>query len=1021
MSLQFISKYYSEVDKRIKYGGTHKESSIKTVFQNLLNEYAQTQNLLLIPELDYRTAKGKTVYPDGTLKDALRLDWGYWESKDTDSDLETEIEKKFKQGYPNSNILFEDSQTAILYQKGDIIGRCDMRNPKELNLLLTRFVTYTRSEVRDFRDAIEKFKEDLPQVLDTLRQMIEQQVKENKNFVAVRESFLELCKNVINENVELADVNEMLIQHILTEEIFTTVFDDPQFHQENNISKELQKLERTFFTGKTKHDTLDTIKIYYQMIKARAGEIANHTEKQKFLKVVYENFYKGYNPKAADRLGIIYTPDEIVRFMIESTDYLLHKHFGKLLASKNVEILDPATGTGTFICDIIDHLPENSLKYKYQNEIHCNEVAILPYYIANLNIEATFKQKMGFYGEFKNICFVDTLDNVGFEFKGKQKTMFSLSSENSLRINAQNKRKISVIIGNPPYNANQLNENENNKNREYPIIDRRIKDTYIKHSTAQKTKVYDMYARFLRWASDRIDKNGIIAFVSNNSFIDSRTYDGFRKCIAEEFNDIYMIDLKGNARTAGERRRAEGGNVFTDEIRVGIAIYFIIKKENKQGFQVHYNAINDYAKAHEKKAYLAEHKISELSFETLQPDKNNNWINLADTDFDELLPLVSKHVKSGKNKEAVFKLFSLGVVTARDEWVYDETHDGLANKIQFLIEIYNSDRKKLKGKTREEVSDLVDYTIKWTRAVKNDLVNDKKYAFDEQFIIDAIYRPFVKRKLYFKKELTEMQYQLNCMFPNNCIIAVNQSRAKAFNVLASKYLPDYHFNGDSNCISYYYYDKDGNRNDNITDWGLKQFQEHYKNKKITKEDIFHYTYGVLHNPEYRKKYEINLKREFPRIPFYEDFKQWRDWGKDLIELHINFETAKPFNLKRIENKEQPKQRQGKSPSNQLPESKQAKHTLKPRLKADRENGTIEIDEQTSLSGVPKEAWEYKLGNRSALEWVLEQYKEYKPSDPTIAEKFNTYRFADYKEKVIDLLNRVCTVSIKTMEIINHMV
>src|SRR4030042_5934650 len=455
MSLQIISKYYSEVDKLIKYGGSHKESSIKTVFRNLLNEYAQTQNLILIPELDYYTAKGKTVYPDGTLKDTVRLDWGYWESKDTDCDLETEIEKKFKQGYPSSNILFEDSQTAILYQNGVEIERCNIHDPEALHRVISRFINFTRAEVRDFRDAIEKFKADLPQVLDTLRDMIGQQTKENKSFVIARDAFLELCNPVINENVTLADVNEMLIQHILTEEIFTTVFDDPQFHQENNISKELGKLEHTFFTGKTKHDTLDSIKIYYQMIKARAGEIANHTEKQKFLKVVYENFYKAYNPLAADRLGIIYTPDEIVRFMIESTDFLLHKHFGKILASKNVEILDPATGTGTFICDIIDHLPENDLKYKYQNEIHCNEIAILPYYIANLNIEATFKQKMGVYEEFKNICFVDTLDNMGFAYEAKDKKgkmLFSLSSENSERVKRQNKKKISVVIGNPPYN-----------------------------------------------------------------------------------------------------------------------------------------------------------------------------------------------------------------------------------------------------------------------------------------------------------------------------------------------------------------------------------------------------------------------------------------------------------------------------------------------------------------------------------------------------------------------------------------
>ena len=244
---------------------------------------------------------------------------------------------------------------------------------------------------------------------------------------------------------------------------------------------------------------------------------------------------------------------------------------------------------------------------------------------------------------------------------------------------------------------------------------------------------------------------------------------------------------------------------------------------------------------------------------------------------------------------------------------------------------------------------------------------------------------------------------------------------KAFAAIASKNILDVQVLPNCQCISLYRFDSDGNPVDNITNWGLKQFQEHYKNKKISKEDIFHYTYGVLHNPEYRKKYEINLKREFPRIPFYENFKQWRDWGKKLMELHISFETAAPFKLKRVENKEQPKQRQGKSPSNQLPESKQAKHTPKPRLKADRENGIIELDEETSLSGIPKEAWEYKLGNRSALEWVLDQYKEYKPSDPTIAEKFNTYRFADYKEKVIDLLKRVCAVSVKTMEIINQMV
>jgi predicted helicase len=297
-------------------------------------KYAQQQNLLLITELDYKTAAGKTVQPDGTLKDALRLDWGYWESKDSDDDLEAEIEKKFRKGYPSSNILFEDGQTAVLYQKAGRMNQCPIHDPERLHILLSQFVNYTRAEVRDFRDAIERFKSDLPQVVDTLRNMIEAQDKDNKAFREAREDFLLICQTVINRDVVLADVNEMLIQHILTEEIFTTVFDDQQFHQENNISKELQKLEKTFFTGKTKRETLESIKSYYLIIKARAAEIANHTEKQKFLKVVYENFYKAYNPKGADRLGIVYTPDENREIMIESTDWLLHEHFGKTLGSK---------------------------------------------------------------------------------------------------------------------------------------------------------------------------------------------------------------------------------------------------------------------------------------------------------------------------------------------------------------------------------------------------------------------------------------------------------------------------------------------------------------------------------------------------------------------------------------------------------------------------------------------------------------------------------------------------------------
>lgn len=449
-----------------------------------------------------------------------------------------------------------------------------MRDGDALDKVISTFINYVRPEVKDFRTAIGAFKQDLPKILDALRDTIERQNESNAAFRECRNNFWEICKKSINPEVTLLDVREMMIQHILTEDIFINIFNESQFHRENNIARELQRVIDTFFTGGTKKNLLGTIERYYGVIRRTAANIYNHHEKQKFLKAVYENFYKAYNPKAADRLGIVYTPNEIVRFMIESVDYLTHKHFGKILADKNVEILDPATGTGTFITELIEYLPKNKLEYKYKNEIHCNELAILPYYIANLNIEFTYKQKMGEYQEFDNICFVDTLEHTSFH--EKQLDMFALSVENTARIKRQNDKTISVIIGNPPYNAKQGNFNENNANRTYTAIDKRIKDTYIRESKAQnRIVVYDMYTRFLRWASDRLGKNGVVSFITNSSFINGRTFDGFRKIVADEFSEIYLIDLGGDVRK-NPKLSGTTHNVFG--IQTGVAICFMVKK-----------------------------------------------------------------------------------------------------------------------------------------------------------------------------------------------------------------------------------------------------------------------------------------------------------------------------------------------------------------------------------------------------------------------------------------------------------
>jgi predicted helicase len=1016
MSLQLINQYYTKREKLIQYGGSKNELSIRDAFKDLLNHYADKKNLMLVPEIAVLGTKGSKVKPDGTLKNALRLDYGYWESKDEKDDIDDEINTKIKKGYPLTNILFEDGSTAVLIQHGDVVERVDMLDRENLDKILNQFISYEHPQVTEFNDALKKFQEDLPDIVDALRDMMLKQAKENKTYVEARDKFLEHCKQDINPDFTSDDVREMMIQHILTEEIFNAVFDETQFHRENNIALELDKVIETFFTGDTRRNTLNSIRHYYNVISNAARNIPDHHEKQKFLKIIYEKFYKTYNPKAADRLGVVYTPNEIVNFMIESTDYLLQKHFGKTLADKNVEILDPATGTGTFICDIIDYIPKQYLTYKYKNEIHANEVAILPYYVANLNIEYTYKQRMGHYEEFPNLCFVDTLDNTGaLKYVGQQHQLFGFSSENTSRIKRQNEKKISVIIGNPPYNAKQENYNYQNSNRAYLSIDKRIKDTYVKQGTAQNQIVlYDMFVRFLRWATDRIENNGIISFVSNNTFIDSKAFDGFRKLIQDEFNEIHIINLKGNARTSGERRRQESGNVFDDQIRVGVAVYFIVKKENNEGFDVYYNEIDDYIKSKEKKEYLVSNRLKTLTFDKIKP-VNNNWINLSDNDFDSLIPLIDKKVKSGASDNAIFKLFSSGVKSQRDEWVYDFNKEDLDKKVKFMISVYQ--------KTLSDKKNPDKMKIKWDADLSNYLRRKIQKKFVKESVINAVYRPFTKMWFYFDKHFNGRTYQWPEIPINEkqLILCVpGLASPKDFHTLTVNTIIDLNsLPAGVQCLPL-------NLNENksnITDWGLEQFTNNYKDKKIKKEDIFHYVYGVLHNPAYRKKYELNLKREFPRIPFYKDFWPWAQWGKKLMNLHINFEEAKPHSLKRIDIKSKEKKEKQKEffPKIKEPEPMFGiKAKIKVKLKADKQNNTIEIDELTTLKEIPKEAWEYKLGNRSAVEWILDQYKEKKPKDKTIAEKFNTYHFADYKEHVIELIKKVTTVSVETMKIIKEM-
>ncbi len=1034
MSIQSINNYYNKISQIKRFGGTRNETSLRRAFANLLEEYCLPKNLQLVDEIHLKHSAKR---PDGTLRTAFQQDWGYWESKDTNDNLNEEIAKKIELGYPTFNIIFENSEQIVLIQKGEEVMRGEMKNPDFLHRVLTTFLAYERPEITDFRLAVEKFKEDIPDIVKALRTMIAEQEK-NPDFRVQREKFWNVCRESISPEISAFDIREMLIQHILTAEIFDTVFGDSHFHRENNIAHELETVINTFFVGSVRRDTLASIDNYYKTIKREAANIESHHEKQKFLKVVYENFYKAYNPKGADKLGVIYTPNAIVKFMVESADFLLEKHFGKTLANKNVQILDPATGTGTFITDIIEYIPEQYLKHKYKNEIHCNELSILPYYIANLNIEYSYQQKMKKYEPFENIVFVDTLENLGFSFEGKQNRFegFGLSAENSERIKRQNDKRISVIIGNPPYNANQQNENDNNKNKIYKEIDERIKNTYIKNSTAQKSKVYDMYARFYRWATDRINGNGIIAFITNRSFIDSRTFDGFRQTVAREFDYIYIVDLHGDIRSNSSQAKANVFNIMT-----GVAIAFFIRKKDAGTKFIKYHSV-DFETAQAKLEFLQTTPLRSLPFENIQADDKNNWINIADTDFEKHILLIDKQnklTKIIKNENVLFFKYSNGINTARDEWTYDFDKKQLKNKIVFFYKEYNTTVKEWKNYVKElnnadisndelmkKAANFVfskDVKIKWSgRLFRDKLLKRRTSKFELKFIDNAHYRPFTKKYLYNGYIPVDIIGQITNFISkeiSNKIITINHSK-KEFNILTTNTLVDLHFNRDSVCIPLYYLDKKGNRLDNLTDWGLQQFRNYYKitandntvetrliasPPEITKTDIFHYIYAVLHNPDYRKKYELNLKRDFPRIPFYNNFWTWSNWGKELMDLHINYETVDNYELG-IRTEE-------------LNEKKES-YIPKTKLKADTEKGEIILDQATTITGIPPVAWDYKFGNRSALHWIIDQYKEKNIQDKTIAEKFNTYRFADYKEQVIELIKKVTTVSVRTMEIVKEM-
>jgi predicted helicase len=539
-----VREYYSALHQFGQLNISH-ETAVRQAFASLLDTCARQFKWKLVQEVRLPAPKNKSVIVDGALLDAFNLRRGYWEAKDSKDDLEKEIKKKLELGYPRNNIIFQSPERAVLYQKGVRQGlNDDITDADNLVALLKEFFKYREPQHEEWETAIAEFSSRIPEIATAVKIIIETERKKNKNFVAAFEGFVALCRQAINPNLSDEAVETMLIQHLLTERIFRKVFNNPEFTRRNIIAAEIEKVIDSLTSKHFNRDAfLQDLDRFYHAIEINAENATDFAEKQTFLNTVYERFFQGFSPKEADTHGIVYTPQPIVNFMVRSVEEILKKEFGKSLGDREVHILDPFVGTGNFIVRIMQEIQKTRLQYKFDNELHCNEVMLLPYYIASMNIEHAYLEATGEYKAFEGICLVDTFELA----EEKQPSLFT--AENTARVERQKKSPIFVVIGNPPYNAWQISENDNNKNRKYPAVDKRVSELYAAGSAATLlSSLNDPYVKAFRWASDRIGEEGIVAFVSNSSFVDQVAFDRMRQRICSEFDEVWLLDLGGNVR-----------------------------------------------------------------------------------------------------------------------------------------------------------------------------------------------------------------------------------------------------------------------------------------------------------------------------------------------------------------------------------------------------------------------------------------------------------------------------------------
>ena len=916
----------------------------------------------------------------------------------------------------------------------------------------------------------EDWANDIAKIANTHITRIKTIVQSDKNTKAKKafEDFADELRDDLNDSIKNEEVIEMLAQHLITKPVFEALFGKYQFTKENLVSQAMDKILEILEEHNIDKEA-DTLEKFYASVKLRAEGIENAQGRQKIILELYDKFFRNAFPKLTERLGIVYTPVEAVDFMIHSVDYLLQKEFKESLGSPNVQILDPFVGTGTFITRLMQSglLTKEELIHKYKSGLHANEIVLLAYYIAAINIESTYHEITGErYSPFTGILLTDT-----FQLFEKDDLISRMLVDNSERRIKQKTSQIKVILGNPPYSAGQKDANDNNQNVKYPILDERIMDTYVQYSkSTNKNSLYDSYIRAIRWASDRIESSGIICFITNAGWIESNSTTGLRKCLEEEFSSIYIYHLRGNGRTSGERCRKEGHPFFAAHGGRGgsltpISINLLVKnKDAKVHGKIYFKDIGDYLSREEKldklKTLVSIANISD--FAEITPDKHHDWIGQRDDSFEKHISLGDKKDKSSVT---IFENYSRGVATSRDTWVYNFSEKQLMKNMKLTLNFYNNEMERYakvcKGKGEDKFPKIEDFVnndstkISWARSTKQQLEKFKPISFDKNKIIPSTYRPFTKQFLYFCKYFNDMQYQLPKIFPTpdseNLMICVSGIGSnKDFSCMITNIIPDLEIVSKSQCFPLYLYEsieeeKGGLFSSNdvgtgrdlslrdkrnqpdphglqkksaITDEGLQHYAAFYNDPSIQKEDLFYYIYGILHSEEYRNKYKDNLSKELPRIPRVKsvsDFWKISEIGRKLAKIHLNYESAELYPVTINGD--------GKDRSRPVPTATKPEHYYVRKMKfASKEDKTKVIyNDFITLSDIPLEAYDYIVNGKPALEWVMERYAVTTDKDSGIKNDANDYAIEteDNPKYILELFQRVITVSLETRKLVGE--